>query len=89
MLEMLEPALREMRALLEGAESESVKLAAVKDLLDRVGLGATRKSEATVTVHEGDSDLDRSIERLLADMASRSESGTAVAADRPAEPAGP
>ncbi len=35
--EMVEPALTQLHRLMESAETESVKLAAVKDILDRAG----------------------------------------------------
>lgn len=44
------------------------------------------KSEATVTVHDGDGELDREIERLVAQLAGGGEGGTAVAPVGPADP---
>lgn len=46
-LEMTDPALAELRRLVEGAESEDVRLRAVKDILDRAGLGAKHVHEHT------------------------------------------
>ena len=46
-LEMTDPALVELRRLVEGAESEDVRLRAVKDILDRAGLGAKHVHEHT------------------------------------------
>ena len=46
-LEMTDPALAELRRLVDRAESEDVRLRAVKDILDRAGLGAKHVHEHT------------------------------------------
>jgi hypothetical protein len=50
-------------------ESDSVRVQAARDLLDRAGLSAKVMLEATVTTHDGDAELDRAIEALLERMA--------------------
>lgn len=46
-LAMVNPALAELRKLIGGADSESVKLSAIKDVLDRAGVGAKQAVEIT------------------------------------------
>lgn len=74
LLAAVDPALAELVTLARSAESESVRLQAVRDILDRVGLGATTKIEAEVTHFDGESKLDRAIEEMLATM-DRREAG--------------
>ncbi len=45
---MVDPALVELRRLIDGAESDSVKLAAIKDVLDRTGFKPAERVEATL-----------------------------------------
>ena len=45
--DMLPSALNELRFLMEEATSESVKLGAIKDILDRSGLKPVEKTEVT------------------------------------------
>lgn len=87
MLELIEPALTRLRTLLS-AESEAVQLAAVRDLLDRVGLGAKQKAEVEVTHYDGDQ-FESVVADLLAEFDQRSQSGGTLAATGPAEPATP
>ncbi len=46
-LEMTDPALARIRALIDYAESEAVALSAARDILDRAGLGAKHVHEHT------------------------------------------
>lgn len=46
-LGMVSPALARLRKLIDGADSDSVKLHAVKDVLDRAGLGAAMQIQHT------------------------------------------
>lgn len=66
------------------AESESVRVTAGKDILDRAGYGAKQLVESEVTIHDG-SEVDREIARLAAELAGRAEGrtagGTPVAGD--------
>lgn len=78
-------AAAELVSLVMSAESESVKLAAIRDLLDRAGYGAKQKIEQDVTVH-GDADLDREITALVDKLATRGESGAPVAPDGTTQP---
>lgn len=72
----------ELARLAVGAESEAVRVSAIKDLLDRAGLNAKQIIESDVTVHDG-SEVDREIARLTAELAGRatgrSPGGTEVA----------
>src|SRR4051812_24427959 len=45
---MVDPALIELRRLVDAADSDSVKLAAIKDVLDRAGFKPADRVEATV-----------------------------------------
>lgn len=60
-------ALLVLQNLAQNAESESVKLGAVKDILDRAGLKPTDKVEQTVTSVEGKSteELQQELESLI------------------------
>ena len=60
-------ALLVLQNLAQNAESESVKLGAVKDILDRAGLKPTDKIEQTVTSVEGKSteELQKELESLI------------------------
>ena len=60
-------ALLVLQNLAQNAESESVKLGAVKDILDRAGLKPTDKVEQTVTSVEGKSteELQKELESLI------------------------
>lgn len=67
------------------AESESVRVAAGKDILDRAGFGAKQKIESEVTVHEVD-DFARAVAELEAEFDGRRQSRGAVAEDPAAPP---
>lgn len=75
LLEAVDPALAELVKLARTADSESVRLQAVRDILDRAGLGASTKIEADVTHFDGNSQLDRAIDEMLAAMAAREAAG--------------
>lgn len=70
-----------VRLALHG-DSESVRLGAIRDLLDRAGLGAKQLIESEVTVHKVD-DFERAVEELSAELDRRGQSGSAVAEDPP------
>ena len=46
--EMVDPAIMELRRLIESADSDAVKLAAVKDVLDRAGYKPREKVDLNV-----------------------------------------
>ena len=60
-------ALLQLKSLSEGAESESVRLGAVKDILDRAGLKPTEKIKQEVSHVEEKSteELQRELEALV------------------------
>jgi hypothetical protein len=64
--------------LMEDDYPASVRLAAARDVLDRVGLQATQRLEVT---HIDDSDIDREIARLMEAMAPGGESQATVGPD--------
>ena len=53
-LGMVSPALHALSKLIESADSDSVKLSAVKDVLDRAGLAAAHLSKVEVTGKDGE-----------------------------------
>lgn len=87
LLEAVDPLMAELIRLALHGDSESVRVAATKDALDRAGLGAKQVIESEVTIHDG-SEVDREIARLAAELAGRAEGrtpgGTPVAGDREA-----
>lgn len=44
---LVDPAITQLAALVENADSDSVKLSAIKDVLDRAGYKPTEKQEVT------------------------------------------
>ena len=60
-------ALSQLKSLSEGAESESVRLGAVKDILDRAGLKPTEKIKQEVSHVEAQTteELKRELEALV------------------------
>lgn len=84
LLEAVDPLMAELIRLALHGDSESVRVAATKDALDRAGLGAKQVIEQELTVHDG-SEVDREIARLAAELAGRAEGrtagGTPVAGD--------
>jgi len=69
LLEMVDPALAQLARLLADATvPDPVKLGAAKDILDRAGFNAKQLLEVEVTTHNGDSELDAEIARLLAEL---------------------
>lgn len=89
LLEAVDPIMAELIRLALHAESESVRVSAAKDALDRAGLQVKMLVESEVTVHDGDSDLDAEIRRLMAQLAGGGEGGTQVAADGQEQSASP
>jgi hypothetical protein len=67
------------------ADSESVRVQAAKDILDRAGLKPTQLIEQEITHHQVD-DFAETVRRLEAELAGRGGSRSAVAADPPAPP---
>lgn len=65
LLEAADPAAAMLVHLALNGENETVRLNAARDILDRAGLSPKQLIEATVTHHDGDSELDRSIAELL------------------------
>lgn len=84
LLEAVDPLMAELIRLALKAESESVRVSAAKDALDRAGYGAKQIIESEVTVHDG-GEVDREIARLAAELVGRAEGrtpgGTPVAGD--------
>lgn len=70
----------ELARLAVGAESEAVRVSAIKDLLDRAGLNAKLLIESEVTVHAQD-DFARAVAELEAELARGGQSRSAVASD--------
>jgi len=60
-------ALSQLKSLSEGAESESVRLGAVKDILDRAGLKPADKIQQEISHIEGKStaELQQELEALI------------------------
>jgi phage terminase small subunit len=58
-------ALAQIKELSASADSESVRLQAAKDILDRAGLNATQKIEQ-VTIEKSTDELRRELEQLMA-----------------------
>lgn len=52
-LQLVNPALRTLSDLVENADSDTVKLSAVKDILDRAGMAAAQLSKIEVTGKDG------------------------------------
>lgn len=50
LLELVDPAITKLQQIMESGESDQVKLAAAKDILDRAGV--PRQTEATVMVED-------------------------------------
>lgn len=53
-LALVNPALHELARLVKEADSDSVKLSAVKDILDRAGMAATQLSKVELTGKDGE-----------------------------------
>lgn len=70
----------ELARLAVSAESEAVRVSAIKDLLDRAGLRPNQIIEQDVTVHAQD-DFTRVVAELEAELARGGESRGAVAPD--------
>ena len=58
-------SLNVLSKLAEGAESESVRLGAVKDILDRAGLKPIERSEVTTVERMSDEEIQRELDALL------------------------
>lgn len=66
-----DPVSAELIRLALHGDSEQVRVAAAKDILDRAGLSAKQIVESEVTVYDGGSEVDREIKRLAAELAER------------------
>lgn len=67
LLEAVDPLLSELlRLALDPGADTRVRLAAIRDALDRAGLGAVRKAE--ITVEEATAVIDAEIARLEAEL---------------------
>lgn len=80
-----ESAAAELARLAVSADSEAVRVSAIKDLLDRAGLTAKQIIEQDVTVHAQD-DFTRVVAELEAELARGSESRSVVAPDTATPP---
>jgi|SRR5581483_27318 len=74
-------AAAELVRLACNADSESVRVQAIKDLLDRAGYGAKQKLEQDVTIHGDSDDVDAEIRRLYRELAAGGESPGARRSD--------
>lgn len=73
LMEMADSALFALAQIVESSDSDQTKLQAAKDILDRVGLGAIHKSEATV-VSMSREEIERKLKELRNDeLAQRRE----------------
>jgi phage terminase small subunit len=63
--DMLPSALNELRFLMEEATSESVKLGAIKDILDRSGLKPVEKTEVTTVEKMSTEEIQRELDAIL------------------------
>ena len=62
--EIMPSALSELRNLVSNAESESVKLGAIKDVLDRAGLKPVERIEQTNVEQMSTSDIQKELDAL-------------------------
>lgn len=68
LLEMIEPAIPIYRELLTGALSEQVKVQMLKDLFDRVGMGATHKQDQRVVIEHSPGGVEEEIRALMEEI---------------------
>lgn len=66
-------AFRTLLEMAATAQSESVRVAAARDLLDRAGHGATSKQALELTQPGQETDLDRDIKTLVASLEARAK----------------
>ena len=52
--ELVDPAIDQLARLLEAADSDAVKLSAIKDVLDRAGYSAKQRIEHSGAIQSGD-----------------------------------
>ena len=62
---MLPGALSQLRFLMEEATSESVKLGAIKDILDRSGLKPVEKTEITTVEKMSNEEIQKELDSIL------------------------
>ena len=62
---MLPGALSQLRFLMEEATSESVKLGAIKDILDRSGLKPVEKTEITTVEKMSNEEIQKELDGIL------------------------
>tara|TARA_R110002020_G_scaffold174059_2_gene365073 strand:- start:424 stop:795 length:372 start_codon:yes stop_codon:yes gene_type:complete len=63
--DMLPGALSQLRFLMEEATSESVKLGAIKDILDRSGLKPVEKTEITTVEKMSNEEIQKELDAIL------------------------
>ena len=63
--DMLPGALSQLRFLMEEATSESVKLGAIKDILDRAGLKPVERTEVTTVEKMSSEEIQKELDALL------------------------
>lgn len=64
-LELIEPALAALAKTMISGESDSARVSAAKDILDRAGLGAVSKSQVDVSVYDTRDELLRKAQDIL------------------------
>jgi hypothetical protein len=76
--ELIDPAIRRLEHLIDDADTDSVRLAAVKDVLDRVGLGARQKVDIEVRIRVMAERLGLDPDEVLAEAQRILEPGDAL-----------
>lgn len=71
---MVDPALAELAKIISNEKtSESVRLQAIKDVLDRIGMAGVSKHEIDVHHFDTREELQAEAERLLAEATERAQ----------------
>ncbi len=64
--DLVPKAMRVLEEVLDESSDDKVRISAARDILDRAGHGAVKKSQVDMTVTSGGVDVDDDIERMLA-----------------------